>query len=86
MIDISDIKSVRVDLCEDDRLVIRVRAIIEDAALLYAKTLYVPEEYSPCLCEATLEYDDYDDWLHLRKQGILELLEYRNPEWTIVEV
>lgn len=84
MDEVEELICVKIEYCEGD-LKIQARAIIADAALVYAQSMYEPEEYGPGLCETSLVIYDYEEDLVLTEENILTLIKEHECIWTLVE-
>lgn len=84
MYEVEELISVKIEYIKG-YLKLYAKAIIADAALVYAQTMYEPEEYGPALCEAKLTIPDYDDDLMLSEDEILRLIEKTGCGWTPIE-
>lgn len=60
-----------------------VKAIVEDAVLVYPATNSDPEEYGPALCEATFELEE-NEILPSDDDQLIDYLESLNLDWEVV--
>lgn len=60
-----------------------VKAIVEDAVLVYPATNLDPEEYGPALCEATFELEE-NEILPSDDDQLIDYLEKLNLDWEVI--
>lgn len=84
MNEVEELISVKIEY-NKGYLKLHATAIIADAALVYAQTIYEPEEYGPAFCETRLTIPDYDDDLVLSEDEILRLIEETGSGWVPIE-
>lgn len=60
-----------------------IKAIVEDAVLVYPATNSDPEEYGPALCEATFELEE-NEILPSDDDQLIDYLERLNLDWEVI--
>ena len=68
----------------DSNNTVYVRAVVEDAALLYPQTWDSPEEYCSGVCEASFEISE-DDILPDNDLELIQYLEDLDLSWELVD-
>jgi len=76
---ISLIESIHQD---DDKVF--VRAVIEDAVIVYQQTMLSPAEYGPALCESSFYLDD-GEILPTNEEELIQFLEGLDLDWNVID-
>jgi len=62
---------------------VTVKAVVEDAVLVYAATNTDPEEYGPALCESSFSLEE-NELLPKDDDHLIEYLEGLDLDWEVV--
>jgi hypothetical protein len=86
MTDILNIDNITIEPTDDDRVIVYIDALIDNAYQLPATHLDPPEPI-PALCETSIEFDSDDPEL-LTFSGseidIINLLDNLSPDWSVI--
>ena len=63
---------------------VTVTAVVDEMRLLYRANHLEPEEWSPALCQATIELDP-EEPIPLDEDGFCAYLDDLDPQWQLLE-
>lgn len=64
---------------------ITARAVIDNMILLHHQTQEEPEEWGPALCETTMTFDDWEEYVRISEEDLTILLEQSDCVWKLYE-
>lgn len=64
---------------------VTVTAVVDEMRLLYRASRHEPEEWSPALCQATIELDP-EEPIPLDEDGFCHYLDDLDPQWQVLDM
>jgi hypothetical protein len=74
---------ISIDKIEENKDLISVIALVEDAFLAYPQTYFDPPEYGPALCQTSF-YLDEDENLPQDENNLIKYLNELNLDWQLL--
>ncbi len=86
MTEIIRIDSFNIDYSpSENRVTIKAKALIDNMVLVSRETNYEPEEWGPALCETTATFDDWEEYVRIAEEDLINLLHLSDCTWSICE-